>query len=140
MERRVVPGGEELIGKSGKVVVMSPMDGVVVLRMSGNVTKEVVPPLVALLDKMLSAHPVPTTYFYDLWEMSAYESALRVDLTNWHLDHRDKLKALHAIARARLVRMGITVANLALRKIVHHDDRSTFEAALRNLERAQPTA
>jgi len=139
MERHVVPGGEELVGKTGTVVVTSPMDGVVVLRMSGNVTKEVVPSVVALVGKMFAANPIPTTYFYDLWDMSAYDSALRVELTNWHLAHRDTLKALHAVARSRIVRMGVTVANLALGKITSHDNRSTFEAALRKLEHAQPS-
>jgi len=58
---------------------------------------------------------------------------------DWHLAHRDTLKALHAVARSRIVRMGVTVANLALGKITSHDNRSTFEAALRKLEHAQPS-
>ncbi len=125
--------GDEVVGHAGKVVVAAPSPGIVVLRMSGNVTKDLVPPMVALVDKTFAAHPIATTYFYDLWGMTAYASEVRVDLTRWHLERRDKMKALHAVARSRLVRMGVSVANVALGNIVQHDDPSTFEAALRRL-------
>lgn len=133
MERRDSSGGDELVGSAGKVSVTSVSPGIVVLRMSGNVTKELVPPMVALVGKTFAAHPHPTTYFYDLWGMTAYASEVRVELTRWHLARRDKLKTLHAVAQSRLVRMGVSVANVALGNIVQHDDPATFEAALRRL-------
>jgi hypothetical protein len=130
MEIRVLPDGEELLGRNGKVALTNPVAGVVVLRMSGNVTADLVPRQIALLDQFRAAAPVATDYYYDLWDLQSYASALRVDLTSWHLKNRLVLRGLHTTTQSRVVKMGVTVANVALGVITQHDDRRSFEIAL----------
>jgi hypothetical protein len=140
MEIRVLSDGEETIGRTGRLALTNPAPGVVLLRMSGNVTAELVPRQLVLLDGFRDAARVPTDYYYDLWDLQAYASALRVDLTNWHLKNRSLLHALHTVTQSRLVKMGVTVANVALGVIKQHEDMRSFEAALAQAISAKRTA
>jgi hypothetical protein len=128
MQVNTVPGGEEFVGNAGSVTITAPAPRIVVLRMKGHVTADTVPPQVTFLNKL--AIREPTDFFYDLWEMTSYDSALRVDLTDYHLRNRASLRSLHTVAQSKLVRMGVTVANVALRVIVQHNDPSAFNTAL----------
>ena len=51
--------------------------------------------------------------FHDWLAMSNYDSACRIDLTQWILAHR-KQSIVHIALGSRLVAMGVSVANLAL--------------------------
>jgi hypothetical protein len=130
MDRCVLKDGEELSTPKGSVALTTPAPGVIVFKMRGHVTAEIVPPLLVLLEKF-GAAAGPTQFFYDLWDMHGYDSALRVQLTNFHLRNRGHLRSLHACSQSRLVKMGVAVANVVLGIIVQHDMRSSFEAALR---------
>jgi hypothetical protein len=137
MEVREVPNGQEFVGKNGSVTITASV-GVVVLRMRGHVAADLVPPQLALLRRVRTGSPMD--YFYDLWELAGYDSALRVELTNWHLRDRENLRSLHTVTRSKIVKMGVTVANVALGVIVQHDDRRSFEDALEYLVSTRKSA
>jgi hypothetical protein len=68
--------------------------------------------------------------FHNWLGMSNYESACRVDLTAWVLQHRKQTVAHIALA-SRLVAMGVSVANLALGSPFHvHESEDALARAL----------
>ena len=128
--------GAELGDARGSIRVAQPARDVVTITMRGHAPASVMPRAIELLDSFGAARR-PTVFFYDLWDMDTYESGVRVDLTNYHLRHRSLLTALHTCTRSRIVRMGVAVANVALRIIEQHEDRAAFERVLRRaIERA----
>lgn len=56
--------------------------------------------------------------FFDFWTMPTYDSEMRTEWTNWLVSHRERLDAIHVVARSKLVAMGVSVANLALGGII----------------------
>jgi hypothetical protein len=137
MEVREVPDGQEFVGKSGTVVITAKSD-IVVLRMHGHVSEDLVPGQLALLNRVRTGAPMD--FFYDLWELTSYDSPLRVELTNWHLRDRRNLRSLHTVTQSKIVKMGVTVANVALGVITQHKDRRSFEAALERLTASRKSA
>jgi hypothetical protein len=70
--------------------------------------------------------------FWDLGELESYESGVRTESTRLLLEHWKNVLSIRVFARSQLVRMGVAVANLALRnRIESFTDRAPFEAALR---------
>jgi hypothetical protein len=70
---------------------------------------------------------------WDLEAMESYESAVRVECTNVLLSNWAQVRSVHALAKSNIVRMGVAVANLALgNRVVSHNERSTFELAVRD--------
>lgn len=136
MDRRSSTGtGAEYGDPRGTITVSSPARGVIVLRMSGHAPGEVLSSVTEALDRF-GGSSAATDYFYDVWDMETYDSRVRVDLTAYHLKHRRLLRSLHTCARSRVVKMGVSVANIALRVIEQHDDRAAFDAALERRCRA----
>jgi hypothetical protein len=136
MDAPSVTRGTDLGDAKGAIRVGQPARGIVLLSMRGHAPGSVMPRVIELVESFGGARR-PTLYFYDLWDMDTYDSSVRVELTDFHLRHRALLTGLHACARSRLVRMGVSVANVALRTIEQHAEREGFEAALaRAIERA----
>jgi hypothetical protein len=70
--------------------------------------------------------------FWDLGELESYESGVRVESTRVLLQEWKNVLSVRVFARSQLVRMGVAVANLALRNRVEtFSDRAEFEGALR---------
>lgn len=117
----------ELRNEQGSVSLTAPAPGVLVARFDGKVSSDLVPGILAYLEQL---PPGPTDFFYDAWDMQAYDSLLRTELTSWHLRRRADTRSLHTVTRSKIVRMGISVANLALGIITAHEDRSSFDRAI----------
>jgi hypothetical protein len=137
MKGRHVEGGQEFRDARGAIVVTAPARSVILLTMSGHASAELMPGALSMLEELGGARE-PTDYFYDLWSMATYDSAVRVDFTAFHLRHRPLLRSLHACSQSRVVRMGVSVANIALRVIQHHHARPGFDTALDRATRAAP--
>jgi hypothetical protein len=76
--------------------------------------------------------------FHNWLEMENYESACRVDLTNWALHHRSQ-SILHVGLRSRIVAMGVAVANVALGSVIKiYQTEEALAAALAETLAAQP--
>jgi hypothetical protein len=82
----------------------------------------------ALIDELLVLRP--RHLFFDMGELASYHPDVRRDLTQLFLDRRQRVLSLHVLARSKLVRMGVSVARLALDALVGHSDTSSFNRAL----------
>jgi hypothetical protein len=70
--------------------------------------------------------------FWDLGDLESYESGVRVESTRVLLDNWKNVLSIRVYARSQIVRMGVAVANLALRnRIENITERPAFEAAIR---------
>lgn len=69
--------------------------------------------------------------FWDLELLERYDSGVRVHATQALLDHRANVICVKVLAKSKIVRMGVAVANLALGGMVENlDTRLLFERAL----------
>lgn len=72
----------------------------------------------------------PMASFHDWMGMVSYDSVTRKLLTDWSIAHRAQIRASHIALESRLVRMGVTVANLALDGILEsHATRESLGEA-----------
>lgn len=79
--------------------------------------------------------------FYDMGRMNNYDSALRTRMTSHFAEHRPEIASLHVFAQSRIVSMGVSVANLALgRLITVHTDSSRFAKAIDDAARKHKIA
>ena len=69
--------------------------------------------------------------FQDWWDVASYESSARYDLTQWVRANRERMVEGHILARSKLVKMGVTVANITvLGHLVLHEEKAPFARAL----------
>jgi hypothetical protein len=121
VSEEVAVGGIELI-KEGPCVLR--------IRMRGRgLTSDVKP----MLDELSFSLRTRAHYtFWDLGDLESYESGVRVESTRVLLEHWKNVLSVNVYARSQLVRMGVAVANLALKnRVESFSDRAAFEAALR---------
>ena len=71
------------------------------------------------------------TLFLDFEAIRSYATPVRSEATRVLLEHRGRWTEVHTLGGTTLVRMGVSVANIALGGAVHpHASRETFEARL----------
>ncbi|MEO0325147.1 MAG: hypothetical protein AAF447_19465 [Myxococcota bacterium] len=76
--------------------------------------------------------------FHDWWGVESYDTKARYLLTKWVVTNRQAIREAHVLSRSRLVRMGVSVANISVAGIgVLHDGHESFAEALR---KASPLA
>ncbi|MEM1417740.1 MAG: hypothetical protein AAGH15_22770 [Myxococcota bacterium] len=69
--------------------------------------------------------------FHDWWRIGAYDSKARYLLTRWAVENLADLQAAHILTRSRLVKMGVSVANISVGGIGRlHEGSESFEQAL----------
>lgn len=104
--------------------------GSFVVKMSGHLEKELARRFAADFDR---AHPGSLdAIFFDGGEMSGYDSAFRVGMTEWAMGVKKRTKTLHVWVQSKLVQMGVAVANLALGGVLRvHATRAAMEDAAR---------
>lgn len=134
--------GESPLSWSGarggtELVVEAPHLVRIVMR--GHVDARVGIATAAGLDKLIK-QSIRCHTFWDLEAMTTYDSAVRVECTRVLLDNPTQVASIVALARSKVVRMGVAVANLALgNKIRMFAERAPFENALRReLEQRAP--
>ena len=67
---------------------------------------------------------------HDWSALTGYGSGVRTRVTSWGLGVISRFDAIHVFSTSSVVRMGVTVANMALGgRIFVHDKRSDFERA-----------
>jgi hypothetical protein len=72
----------------------------------------------------------PRHVFFDVGDLASYHPDVRRDVTELLLDQRESVLSLHVLARSKLVRMGVSVARLALPALVAYSEASAFNRAL----------
>jgi hypothetical protein len=72
----------------------------------------------------------PRHLFFDVGDLASYHPDVRRDLTQLFLDEKQSVLSLHVLARSKLVRMGVSVARLALPALVAYSEGGSFNRAL----------
>ncbi len=73
------------------------------------------------------------TWFIDYWDSGNYDTKYRIDMVAWGRANLDKIDNLHVLARTPMIRMGVSVANLAMGNIFTlHSARAPFDIAAKN--------
>jgi hypothetical protein len=105
---------------------------VIQIAMSGSVDASVGKRLSAILHEELRTATAPVHTFWDLEAMFQYASEVRVLSTQALVRNWDKVASIETLATHRLVKMGVAVANVALRgRIKNTEKRAEFERKLR---------
>jgi hypothetical protein len=73
--------------------------------------------------------------FQDWSEMSGYDSRCRTELTDWAVGHDDAIRSVHVFTSAKLVRMGVSVASIFIKRLTSHDSEVSFREAYREAAR-----
>jgi len=135
VEERALPGlGRQFSSRRGRLDLFTS-GPLLVLRFSDYGEGDFAPPIMAAFDAILERREKPEMFF-EMGRMVNYDSALRTELTTHFARHRPQIASLHVFTRSRLVAMGVSVANLALgRLITVHPDISGFSDALEETAR-----
>jgi hypothetical protein len=104
------------------------MGSVLRITMSGNVDASCGKRLAALLNVTLEKAHEPVRSFWDLEALSNYHSDVRVLCTQALVRNWPKVVDVRTLATNRVVKMGVAVANVALRGRLHNTEkRELFE-------------
>ncbi len=107
--------------------------GIVESIVAGHGQREFAQPCIRRWDEALRKND-RVTLLADFWAMPSYDSALRLALTEWSAEHRDRLEPIQMLTRSQLVSMGATVANLALGGLIKiHTLRTSYDLAVQKL-------
>jgi hypothetical protein len=105
---------------------------VIKIAMGGSVDASVGKRFAAALDEELRSATAPVHTFWDLGEMFQYASEVRVLSTQALVRNWAKVASVETLATHRLVKMGVAVANVALRgRIKNTEDRAEFERKIK---------
>jgi len=138
VEERALPGlGRQYSSPRGRLDLFTA-GPLLVLRFSDHGEGEFATPIIAAFDA-ITGRGDKVEMFFDMGAMFNYDSALRTRLTVHFAQRRPKIGSLHVFTRSRLVSMGVSVANLALRLITVHDDMASFTRALDELAKRTRT-
>lgn len=103
---------------------------VILLVMRGSMPADLAGPIAKALDEEMRAGENSFT-FWDLEQLKNYDSQLRVDCVRALRDNWEKVRSITVLARSPLVRMGVSVANLALdNRIDAHATRESWQKRL----------
>jgi hypothetical protein len=126
------PGAHRFECPQGFATLARATPRVIQIAMSGSVDASVGKRLAAALHGELSSATRPVHTFWDLEAMFQYASEVRVLSTQALVRNWDKVASVETLATNRLVKMGVAVANVALRgRIKNTEKRSEFERKLR---------
>ena len=79
-------------------------------------------------------------HFHDWLEITGFDIRCQRDLTAWHVTHHARVARLDIAAHSALVRMGVAVANVALKGTIRlYDQLGTFEAEVERILRETPS-
>ena len=123
-------------GERGEIAYWELGSGLYVTCVRGGMTRAMSQLIIEEADKLYAGGG--TVYgFHDWLLMTHYESACRIELTDWVLSHRAQ-SVLHIGVASKVVAMGVAVANLMLGSLIHvHTKERTLEQALHDaLQRA----
>lgn len=139
VEERALPGlGRQFSSRRGKLDLFSA-GPLLVLRFSGHGEGEFATYILSAFDVILERGE-RVEMFFEMGTMVNYDSALRTRLTIHFAHHRSRIASLHVFTRSRIVAMGVSVANLALgRLITVHAELRGFTDALDKVARTTRT-
>jgi hypothetical protein len=114
----------------GVLEIWNLAPGVIMDRCAGRATAEFARGIAENIGAVIAAgHKV--TVFAD-WELlEGYDTAARVELTEWTAKHRHEMDSVHVLLRSKIIAMGVAVGNLAAGGVTKtYVDREKWEATL----------
>lgn len=109
----LIPGARRTAGKNGTCDVWRPASHVVCFRVSGMGHTEFFDWVKPELEAAVAMHR-GVYCFADAYELNDYEKGLREGFTTWFKQHRLELAGIRVLVKSPIVKMGVSIANLAL--------------------------
>lgn len=123
------PPRAEWSTERGTTSIVELSTTVVLISSTGHLDAESGERIGEAVDEFLRSRP--RHLFFDMGQLQDYHPSVRKHLTQLFLAHRARVLSLHVLARSKLVRMGVSVARLALDMLVGHAEPETFNRALK---------
>lgn len=103
-----------------------PRPSLLLVRVRGYLRHEYALEVIRYLDAMNRSQPV--AQFHNWLEITGFDIRCQRDLTAWHVSNHARVARLDIAAHSTFVRMGVAVANVALKgKIRLYDQAGPFE-------------
>jgi hypothetical protein len=130
------PTAVERFECAGGWATVTYIDPVILITMHGNLDATVGKRVASALGVLLAKADEPVRSFWDLGELTNYHSDVRVLCTQALVRNWPKVASLQTLATNRVVKMGVAVANVALRgRLKNTENRAEFERLLREATR-----
>jgi len=130
METRLGATRQRWSTPKGSLSLWKPARGIFVSRAEGHVDLVLADHIVSGGDAVIAADR-RILAFHNFERLTSYDSAARMRLTTWAIAIRNEVDRAHFLAESKIVRMGLSVASIALLgMLVSHHDRESFERAL----------
>lgn len=111
----------------GQMRIWLPQPTLLVSRGRGYLHHEFAVEIIRSLDAISPSRPV--MQFHDWLDIQGFDIRCQRDLTAWHVTNRQRVKRLDIAAHSALVRMGVAVANVALKGVIRlYDNVVSFES------------
>jgi hypothetical protein len=127
-EAESAPLREEWSTDRGTTTIVERSTTVVLVHAKGHLDSHDGKRIGAAVEELLGVRP--RHLFFDVGELVGYHPDVRRDLTQLFVDQKPRVLSLHVLARSKIVRMGVSVARLALEALVGHSDAGSFNRAL----------
>lgn len=117
--------------KTGRLRLANPARGVFLSEATGRLGLEAAHAYTVYADEVATQRDGGIG-LHDWWEMAGYDPGVRQHVVGWSLRIISEWTQIHVALRSQVVKMGVTLANVALGgKVNIYTDRSKFEAARR---------
>jgi hypothetical protein len=129
----------ELSNDSGRGRIWSPQPGVFASDLEGMMTHEFAEAYISVGNGVLEQSE-RAVGIHDWSNMTGYESGVRMKVTPWAMGVISRFDAIHVLSESSVVRMGVSVANIALGGLIKvHKDAEEFARIREHLLKHQPT-
>lgn len=120
---------------TGDVSVTVYGQRLVATRVTGRLHADFLTRFMAPIDRIMVSGQRVIVY-HDWEHLTGYDSEARVRLTTWATQFFKEIEAVHILTGSKIVHMGVSVANLALRgMITSYTNRHRFEQAFEEATR-----
>jgi hypothetical protein len=133
-----VPSAEVVRSERGTVYIWHPAPTVFVTRAEGCLTERAARAICVAGRKVIAADG-RLVVFQDWEELTDYEREARIVMTKMGLEFRRHVELSHFLVRARIVALGIQLANVVLGNLRVQPSRRALEEVLRSTIRARQT-
>lgn len=123
------PPTEKFSSPQGTVEVWRPASGIVVTRVAGLLTEGGAASIETAVRRQVALDGRHLG-FHDWADMEDYEAGARTRLTTLGVATLRTLEGAHFLLRSRVVAFGVEIANVIVKKLTVHPNRSAFERAL----------
>lgn len=131
VEKTSLPNGDsEWKTSRGVARVARPVEGVILVTVTGHSSMDFYPLYTGEAEKLLSRGR-SLDWFADYAEMTSYDSDIRLALSEFTNKYKAQLTTVGVLVKSRIVSMGVTVASLATGgKVSSFSDRAKFQASV----------